>query len=220
MATVTGTGSTNSYQFTGWEHDGTGLLYHRARYYSPVIQRFLSEDSIGFAGGDANLYAYVFNSPTNFTDPSGLFVYPGWPSPGGNSSESGDSPPPPDPWDTIGFLPGGGAFGPGGLGAKGAAAAAAKAFQKAGQQLDRNGLTKAGRALQKHGDRPNSAFPKSTGTASERNQQGQQLLEGILNSSNRTSGPNKFGGTDIFDNNTGRGVRFNADGTMKGFLEP
>lgn len=119
MATVTGTGSTNSYQFTGWEHDGTGLLYHRARYYSPVIQRFLSEDSIGFAGGDANLYAYVFNSPTNFTDPSGLFVYPGWPSPGGNSSKSGDSPPPPDPWDTIGFLPGGGAFGPGGLEQKG-----------------------------------------------------------------------------------------------------
>jgi RHS repeat-associated protein len=119
MATVTGTSSTNAYQFTGREHDGTGLVYYRARYYSPVIQRFISEDPIGFAGGDANLYAYVFNSPTNFTDPSGLFVYPGWPPPGGNSSKSGDSPPPPDPWDTIGFLPGGGAFGPGGLEQKG-----------------------------------------------------------------------------------------------------
>lgn len=119
MVTVTGTSSTNPFQFTGREHDGTGLVYYRGRYYSPVLQRFLSEDPIGFAGGDANLYAYVFNSPTNFTDPSGLFVYPGWPPPGGNSSKSGDSPPPPDPWDTIGFLPGGGAFGPGGLEQKG-----------------------------------------------------------------------------------------------------
>ena len=131
MATVTGTGSTNSYQFTGREHDGTGLVYYRARYYSPVLQRFLSEDPIGFAGGDANLYAYVFNSPTNFTDPSGLFVYPGWPPPGGgNSSKSGDSPPPPDPWDTIGFLPGGGAFGPGGAWSKRGGCRSSQGFPK------------------------------------------------------------------------------------------
>ena len=31
-----------------------------------------SQDPIGFAGGDANLYRYVGNSPTNATDPSGL----------------------------------------------------------------------------------------------------------------------------------------------------
>ncbi len=74
MATVTGTSSTNSFQFTGREHDGTGLLYYRARYYSPVIQRFISEDLIGFAGGDPNLYGYVGNSPINFTDPIGLLV--------------------------------------------------------------------------------------------------------------------------------------------------
>jgi hypothetical protein len=35
---------------------------------------FISEDTIGFTGGDANLYRYVFNSPTNFTDPSGEFA--------------------------------------------------------------------------------------------------------------------------------------------------
>ena len=40
--------------------------------YDPSVGRFLSEDPIGFAGGDANLYRYVGNSPTNFTDPSGL----------------------------------------------------------------------------------------------------------------------------------------------------
>ena len=32
----------------------------------------MSEDPIGFAAGDANLYRYVGNSPTNFVDPSGL----------------------------------------------------------------------------------------------------------------------------------------------------
>jgi len=91
---------------------------------------------------------------------------------------------------------------------------------KAGQQLDRNGLTKAGRALQKHGDRSGSVFPKSTGNAAARNQQGQDILEGILKSGNQTSKPNRFGGKDIFDNNTGRGVRFDSDRNMKGFLEP
>lgn len=34
--------------------------------------RFISQDPIGFAGGDANLYRYVGNSSPNATDPSGL----------------------------------------------------------------------------------------------------------------------------------------------------
>jgi RHS repeat-associated protein len=46
--------------------------YCRARYYHPGLQRFISEDPTGFAGGDGNLYAYVFNEPTNLRDPSGL----------------------------------------------------------------------------------------------------------------------------------------------------
>ena len=63
---------TNPYQFTGRENDGTGLYYYRARYYSPTFQRFVSQDPIGFAGGDANLYGYVMETPTNITDASGL----------------------------------------------------------------------------------------------------------------------------------------------------
>ena len=86
--------------------------------------------------------------------------------------------------------------------------------------MDKNGLTKAGRALQKHGDRDGSVFPKSTGNAAARNQQGQGILNGILKSGNQTSKPNRFGGKDIFDNTTGRGVRFDSNGNMKGFLEP
>jgi RHS repeat-associated protein len=69
---ITGAGSSNTSQYTARENDGTGLYYYRARYYSPKLQRFISEDPIGFAGNDTNLYSYVFNSPTNLVDPFGL----------------------------------------------------------------------------------------------------------------------------------------------------
>jgi RHS repeat-associated protein len=68
---VTGTATSNSFAYTGRELDATGLYFYRARYYHPTLQRFISEDPIGFAGGDVNLYTYTANSPGNFTDPSG-----------------------------------------------------------------------------------------------------------------------------------------------------
>jgi len=40
--------------------------------YDPSIGRFLTQDPLGFAAGDINLYRYVRNSPLNDTDPSGL----------------------------------------------------------------------------------------------------------------------------------------------------
>jgi len=61
--------SSNPFQFSGRENDGTGLYYYRARYYSPTFQRFVSQDPIGFAGGDFDLYGYVGNSPITLTDP-------------------------------------------------------------------------------------------------------------------------------------------------------
>jgi RHS repeat-associated protein len=70
--TVTGLASTNSYQFTGRENDGTGLYYYRARYYHPTFQHFISEDPIEFEGGDFNLYTYVYNDPIGYIDPLGL----------------------------------------------------------------------------------------------------------------------------------------------------
>ena len=39
--------------------------YIRARSYQPTIARWISLDPIGFAGGDANLFRYVGNSPTS-----------------------------------------------------------------------------------------------------------------------------------------------------------
>jgi len=68
---VTGAPTTNPFGWTGRELDGTGLQFLRARYYSPTLQRFISEDPIGFEGGDVNLYAYAYNNPIVFTDPSG-----------------------------------------------------------------------------------------------------------------------------------------------------
>jgi RHS repeat-associated protein len=52
--------------------DATGLQNNLHRWYDPTIGRWLSEDPIGFAANDANLYRYVGNAPTARTDSSGL----------------------------------------------------------------------------------------------------------------------------------------------------
>jgi RHS repeat-associated protein len=61
----------NPIQYTGRENDRTGLHYYRARYYDPVLKRFISGDPIGIEGG-LNLYRYVSNNPTMYADPDGL----------------------------------------------------------------------------------------------------------------------------------------------------
>jgi RHS repeat-associated protein len=71
---VTGTSNGNEFQYTGRESEGNGLYFYRARYYSPLLHRFISEDPLGFAGSGPNFYAYVLDSPTNFSDPLGLEV--------------------------------------------------------------------------------------------------------------------------------------------------
>ena len=51
---------------------GFGLLFYNARWYDPALGRFAQADTI-VPGGVQGLdrYAYVNNSPMNFTDPSG-----------------------------------------------------------------------------------------------------------------------------------------------------
>jgi len=64
---------TNPFQYTAREFDPeTGLYYYRARYYDPQTGKFVSEDPIGFATGDTNLYAYVQNEAASLADPLGL----------------------------------------------------------------------------------------------------------------------------------------------------
>lgn len=76
-------GFSNSYQYAGREADGPGLYYYRARYYSPGMGRFISEDPMGFGGGQLNFYAYVGNDPLSRIDPYGMFWMPGDPLPQG-----------------------------------------------------------------------------------------------------------------------------------------
>jgi RHS repeat-associated protein len=68
--TVTGS-SSNPYQYTRRENDGTGLYYYRERYYDPTKGRFISEDPSQFDGG-VNFYAYASNNPVDGADPFGL----------------------------------------------------------------------------------------------------------------------------------------------------
>ena len=66
-------GLSQRYGFTAREvDDESGLMYFRARHYDPTLGQFVQRDPIGFAAGDLNLYAYVWNDPFNWTDPSGL----------------------------------------------------------------------------------------------------------------------------------------------------
>lgn len=71
IASNTTAGFTNPYQFTGREADDIGLDYYRARYYSPMLGRFISEDPVGFWGGQYNFYAYAAGNPVQYSDPAG-----------------------------------------------------------------------------------------------------------------------------------------------------
>ena len=51
----------------------TGFIYLRARYYSPEIQRFISEDPIKDGN---NWYAYCGNNAVKFLDPLGFAATP------------------------------------------------------------------------------------------------------------------------------------------------
>ena len=74
--THTGT-SDVAYKYTGQERDAsTGLYFYNARYYDPVLGRFLSPDTYVQNPLDPqtlNRYAYARNNPILYTDPSGNF---------------------------------------------------------------------------------------------------------------------------------------------------
>ena len=60
----------NRFGFAGEMLDAvTGQYYLRARFYNPVIARFLSEDT--YYGDGLILYAYCHNNPVGYVDPSG-----------------------------------------------------------------------------------------------------------------------------------------------------
>jgi RHS repeat-associated protein len=62
----------NEIMFTGQRLDAeTGLYFMTARYYSPILGRFISRDPSGFVD-TLNLYEYARSNPINFVDPLGL----------------------------------------------------------------------------------------------------------------------------------------------------
>ncbi len=70
---TTGDTSKTRYLFTSREFDtATDLQYNRARWYDAGVGRWLSEDPLGFAAGDANVGRYVRNRSPLAVDPSGL----------------------------------------------------------------------------------------------------------------------------------------------------
>ena len=87
------------HQFTGQEFDAeSGLYFYNARYYNPVIGRFVSADSIVPYPDDSqsfNRYSYVRNNPVNLVDPSGhadtYNAYFGMTATAGNGSWSGST---------------------------------------------------------------------------------------------------------------------------------
>jgi RHS repeat-associated protein len=63
----------NRFKFTGREYQPAfGIYEYRNRAYHPGLGRFLSEDPMGFAAGDSNMFRYCGGDPVNSTDPFGL----------------------------------------------------------------------------------------------------------------------------------------------------
>ena len=63
-------GISNRIRYTGQQYDEISEQYYlRARYYNPVVGRFLQEDV--YEGDGLNLYAYCGNNPVRYYDPSG-----------------------------------------------------------------------------------------------------------------------------------------------------
>ncbi len=58
--------------YAGMRYDAlSGMFYVTTRWYDPRSSVFMSQDPLGFGGGQTNLSEYCGDSPANATDPSG-----------------------------------------------------------------------------------------------------------------------------------------------------
>ncbi|MCX6580465.1 MAG: hypothetical protein NT166_09800 [Candidatus Aminicenantes bacterium] len=65
----------NTILFQGREYDKeTNLYYYRARYYDPIMGRFLQNDPMGYQDS-MNLYQGFNMNPVNFIDPFGTVIH-------------------------------------------------------------------------------------------------------------------------------------------------
>lgn len=69
--------SENEIWYTAKPHDeDIGLTYMNARYYDPVVGRFMGVDPVDYLKGGPdyfNRYSYVINNPYKYNDPTGKF---------------------------------------------------------------------------------------------------------------------------------------------------
>ncbi len=74
IVTETNAGNGDRFKFAVMQYDAiSGQYYDHARDYTSSIGEFSTEDPTIFAGGNANLYGYMHDSPTDGTDRTGLF---------------------------------------------------------------------------------------------------------------------------------------------------
>ena len=60
------------YRFTGQERDEeSGLIYQEARYYAPLLSRWMSPDPKRLKFPQWSSYSYAFGNPLRFVDPAG-----------------------------------------------------------------------------------------------------------------------------------------------------
>ena len=86
-----GDGLTTDRTYTGQVSDETltGLMFYNARYYDPLLRRFISPDTIVPDPGnpqDLNRYSYVRNNPVRYSDPTGNISHKPTPADKGDCS--------------------------------------------------------------------------------------------------------------------------------------
>lgn len=89
---------------------------------------------------------------------------------------------------------------------------------ESGRIFDRAGFTMVGRSLMKHGYREKSIFPKPYGNPRQVNQEGQKILEEIINDPRSEVFTTERGSIKIYSPN-GRGVKLSKDWNFKHFIE-
>jgi RHS repeat-associated protein len=236
-------------KFTGHERDPLGpgttddLDYMHARYFSAHLGRFLSLDPTKRSARQElpqswNRYAYTVSNPLKYVDPDGE----AWRPPEDASpleiavaralmSDPGIGPAAMSAGPRIGLS----LLAKVGLrlsSKRGLLGAVGRVLIKptllrAASQPSKNRLTAAGRALQKHSDRPGSAFKATSNKPSGLNREGQKVVDDILSDPDAKLVERviKIEGQEVsvvdVVASDGRAVRFTADGTeLIGFREP
>jgi len=241
-------GSENDYLFAGEQFDEElGQYYLRQRYYDAATGRFTRRDTWeGRLEEPITLHKYLYanGNPVNYTDPTGLFSMTEISA--ANSianilneiqfntgmnflamTAGGEEPTPENfIWDLLlglGSIVLVGAL-PRLISVTGGLVSSIDDLGKAARKTGQGGtLTKAGRALQKHGNRPSSVFPKPTGNESNYNKMAHDIVDEILMNPGTTvtaADRARFGKVIDVRHPDGRGIRYNINGEFIGFLEP